>query len=70
MCARHGIAIAAAALQLPLAHPAIASVVTGIAGAAEATANLAHCRASIPASFWSELKHEGLLAGTAPVPGP
>jgi len=67
-CARHGIAIAAAALQFPLAHPAIASVVTGIASAAEATANLAHCRARIPAAFWNELKHEGLIADAAPTP--
>jgi len=68
VCARHGVALAAAALQFPLAHPAVASVVTGMRSAAEAEANLAHCRAVIPRAFWQELKHEGLIAVDAPVP--
>jgi len=68
VCARQGVALAAAALQFPLAHPAVASVVTGMRNAAEAEANLAHCRAPIPAAFWEELKHEGLVAARAPVP--
>ena len=68
VCSRHGVALAAAALQFPLAHPAVASVVTGMRSAAEAQANLAHCRAAIPAAFWQELKHEGLIAAGAPVP--
>jgi len=68
VCARHGVALAAAALQFPLAHPAVASVVTGMRNAEEAQANLAHCRAAIPAAFWDELKHEGLVAAIAPVP--
>ncbi|HUH94964.1 MAG TPA: aldo/keto reductase [Casimicrobiaceae bacterium] len=68
VCSRHGVALAAAALQFPLAHPAVASVVTGMRNAAEAQANLAHCGAAIPAAFWDELKHEGLIAVDAPVP--
>ena len=44
VCARHGVALPAAALQFPLAHPAVASVVTGMRSAAEVEANLAHCR--------------------------
>ena len=68
VCARHGVALAAAALQFPLAHPAVASVVTGMRDGDEVRANLAHCAAAIPAAFWSELRHEGLIAATAPVP--
>ena len=68
VCARHGVALAAAALQFPLAHPAVASVVTGMRSAAEAAANVAHCRAAIPPAFWAELKHERLIAAAAPVP--
>jgi D-threo-aldose 1-dehydrogenase len=67
-CARHDVAIAAAALQFPLAHPAVASVVTGMRSAAEADANLRHCRAAIPRQLWEELKHERLIAADAPVP--
>ena len=68
VCARHGVALPAAALQFPLAHPAVASVVTGMRSAREVEANLAHCAARIPGAFWEELKHEGLIAGEAPVP--
>jgi D-threo-aldose 1-dehydrogenase len=69
VCARHDVALAAAALQFPLAHPAVASVVTGMRSAAEARANIAHCRTRIPAAFWEELKHARLIAAEAPVPG-
>jgi D-threo-aldose 1-dehydrogenase len=68
VCARHGVAIAAAALQFPLAHPAVASVVTGMRSASEAKTNLAHCLAPIPRAFWDELKNLGLIALHAPVP--
>lgn len=67
VCARHGVAIGAAALQFPLAHPAIASVVAGMRSREEVAANLAHCRAAIPPAFWQELKHERLIAAAAPV---
>jgi D-threo-aldose 1-dehydrogenase len=69
VCATHQVAIAAAALQFPLAHPAVASVVTGMRSKDEVVANLAHCRATIPSEFWIELKKEGLLDRDAPVPG-
>ncbi|MEO8754970.1 MAG: aldo/keto reductase [Casimicrobiaceae bacterium] len=68
VCSRHGVAIAAAALQFPLAHPVVASVVTGMRSPAEAAANLGHVRAAIPVAFWDELRHEGLIAREAPVP--
>ena len=68
VCARHHIAIAAAALQFPLAHPAVASVVTGMRNIDEAAANLGHCQAAIPSDFWDELKRERLIAADAPVP--
>jgi D-threo-aldose 1-dehydrogenase len=68
VCARHGVNIAAAALQFPLAHPAVASVVTGMGNPREVAENLAHCRATIPGAFWDEMKHEGLIAANAPVP--
>jgi D-threo-aldose 1-dehydrogenase len=66
VCGRHGVALAAAALQFSLHHPAISSVVTGMRNATEAAANLAHVRAAIPAAFWAELKAEGLIEPSAP----
>ena len=67
-CARHGVTLAAAALRFPLAHPAVGAIVVGARSAAEVAANLAMSEAIIPARFWAELKSEGLLSATAPVP--
>ena len=48
-CARHGVALAAAALQFPLAHPGHRERRHGHAPARpKRRANLAHCRAPIP----------------------
>jgi D-threo-aldose 1-dehydrogenase len=58
----------AAALQFPLAHPAIAAVIPGAVQPSEAERNIATMRVEIPADLWAELKHEGLLHPEAPVP--
>jgi D-threo-aldose 1-dehydrogenase len=68
VCARHGVGLQAAAIQFPLAHPAMASVAAGYRGPAEVSAALAACRAPIPGDFWAEMKHEGLIEADAPVP--
>ena len=69
VCDRHGVPLPAAALQFPLAHPAVASVIPGPRSSAEFTENLGLMRMAIPAELWAELKHEGLLRPDAPVPG-
>lgn len=61
VCARHSVAIAAAALQFPLRQRAITSVVTGMRDPDEARANLAHVAAPIPAAFWREMETELLI---------
>jgi D-threo-aldose 1-dehydrogenase len=68
VCARHAVPLAAAALQFPLAHPAIASVIPGALAPAEVAQNAAHLRRAIPADLWAELRHEGLLHPQAPTP--
>jgi len=68
VCRRHGVALAAAALQFPLAHPAVSTLIPGAASRAEVLQNTQHLRAGIPADLWSELEHEGLLRPDAPVP--
>ena len=65
---RHGTALRAAALQFPLAHSAVASVVPGAITPAEALQNAEALRESVPATFWEELKADGLLRADAPVP--
>ena len=68
VCGRHGVPLAAAALQFPLAHPAVASVIPGARSAAEMTANIAHMAQPIPAALWAELRETGLIRADAPVP--
>ncbi len=68
ICARHGVALAAAALHFVLAHPAVASVIPGALSAAEVRQNAAHLRRAIPADLWAELRHAKLLHQEAPIP--
>lgn len=64
----HDVALPAAALQFPLAHPAVAAVIPGAVGPEQVRRNLAHLAAPIPAGFWSDLRGEGLIEVDAPVP--
>ena len=68
VAARHGVDIGAAALQFPLAHPAVLSVIPGARSIAEVRANVARYHSEIPATFWVECVGEGLIASHAPVP--
>jgi D-threo-aldose 1-dehydrogenase len=68
VCRRHGVPLAAAALQFPLGHPAVAAIIPGAVHPDEVEQNLAHMRTDIPADLWAELKAEGLLHPDAPVP--
>lgn len=68
VCGAHGVPLAAAALQFPLAHPAVCAIIPGPRSVAEFESNLALFTWSIPASLWSDLKATGLLHADAPVP--
>lgn len=68
VCDRHGVPLAAAALQFPLGHPAVVSVIPGANSPEQVRSNLAHFRQPIPAAFWDELKAQNLLRADAPVP--
>jgi D-threo-aldose 1-dehydrogenase len=70
VCARHGVAIAAAALQFPLAHPAITTVVIGARSKQEVEQNVGFINTSIPEQLWADLLAAGLLQPGTPVPGP
>jgi D-threo-aldose 1-dehydrogenase len=66
VCLRHGVPLKAAALQFPLAHPAVASVLTGARSRAEALENDGLFHRPIPAALWQELKAESLIVADAP----
>jgi D-threo-aldose 1-dehydrogenase len=54
-CARHRVALPAAALRFGLRHPATACVLAGMGTAAEVTQNLAWLRAPLPEALWDDL---------------
>lgn len=61
VCTRHGVSLAAVALQFPARHPAVASVVTGMRSAQEVADNLKLMRTTIPAGLWTALEQDGLI---------
>jgi D-threo-aldose 1-dehydrogenase len=67
VCSRHSVTLPAAAIQFPLFHPAVASVVVGHQTPREVKTNLGWLQDPIPAAFWNELLDEGLLPAGAPV---
>jgi D-threo-aldose 1-dehydrogenase len=69
VCRAHGVPLAAAAIQFPLAHPKVSSVVIGAISAAEIRQNFELMSLPIPVALWRDLKSEGLVRGNAPVPG-
>jgi D-threo-aldose 1-dehydrogenase len=68
ICATHGVPLKAAALQFPLAEPAVASVVMGASQPEEVADNVALASLVIPAALWRDLATAGLIAEGARVP--
>jgi len=70
VCMAHGVALATAALQFPLTHPCVASVIPGMASKAEVESNLSRFATAIPPALWADLKSQNLLHEAAPLPAP
>jgi len=68
ICRDHGVPMAAAAIQFPLAHPVVAGVITGPFSPDQVRQNLGWLDTTIPGGVWSDLKREGLLEADVPVP--
>ncbi|MBM3545974.1 MAG: aldo/keto reductase [Alphaproteobacteria bacterium] len=68
VCRAHGVPLAAAALQFPLAHPVVAGSVVGARTAEEVRSNQALLGDTIPAPLWADLKAQHLIAAGAPTP--
>ena len=56
------ISLPAAALQFPLRHPAVASVLTGAGSVKELRENISNFDAQIPDDLWSQMESEGLIS--------
>jgi D-threo-aldose 1-dehydrogenase len=68
LCEEFSVPLQAAALQFPLGHPSVASVVAGCANGAEARNCAAMFSHPIPRDFWRALRERGLVDPLAPLP--
>lgn len=68
VCEAHGVPLPAAAMHFCLGHPAVASVVLGAVKPEEVNRNVELMSTKVPAGLWADLKTEGLLEASAPVP--
>jgi D-threo-aldose 1-dehydrogenase len=70
VCDTFDVEMPAAALQFPLAHPAVVSVVVGSRSAAEIYQAVRWLEQPVADGLWNELKRQGLMEAEAPVPQP
>jgi len=68
VCAEFGVPLPAAALQFPLTHPAVCSVLPGPRSPQELDGILDWWRVDIPVALWTALREEGLVAAGTPLP--
>jgi D-threo-aldose 1-dehydrogenase len=61
VCTRWDVPLAAAAVQFPLGHPAVACVLVGCRSSAEVDEDVALFELDVPLGLWEELREEGLL---------
>ncbi len=69
VCSDHKVRLIDAALQFPLAHPVVKTLIPGSKTPREASSSVDILNASIPAEFWRDLMDKGLLRKDVPVPG-
>jgi D-threo-aldose 1-dehydrogenase len=68
VCDRHAVPLIAAALQFPLAHPAVSAVLPGPRNVREMDENSDLLRYPIPPALWADLRDAKLLHPDAPTP--
>jgi len=68
VCREFDVALPAAALQFPLAHPAVVSCVVGAHTPTQLQQNIAWLQMDLPAAFWAALHERGLVDERAPLP--
>jgi D-threo-aldose 1-dehydrogenase len=67
VCKSHNVPMVAVALNFPLGHEAVASIIPGFAKATD-LANIGYFRQAIPDTLWADLREAGLLHPAAPIP--
>jgi D-threo-aldose 1-dehydrogenase len=67
VCDKYDVTLAAAALQFPLAHALVSSVIPGLGSPQQVAQTVGLFREPIPSAFWHELRRQGLLRLDAPI---
>ena len=68
ICDKHDVPLAAAAIQFPLAHPRVGTVLIGPRTIGELDMDLSLFQVKIPPKLWADLRREGLLGADVPTP--
>jgi D-threo-aldose 1-dehydrogenase len=68
ICREFDVPLPAAALQFPLAHPAVVSCMAGAHDAAQLRQNVAWLEQPLPDALWLALRERGLIDERAPLP--
>ncbi len=68
VCAEFEVPLPAAALQFPLAHPAVANVLSGMRLPDQVRRNVDWMRQPIPGALWHALRDRGLIHAGVPLP--
>jgi D-threo-aldose 1-dehydrogenase len=68
ICDSYDVPLAAAAIQFPLAHPRVCTVLIGARSIDELEADLSLFDVEIPPQLWSDLKRADLLGADVPTP--
>ncbi|WP_405021170.1 aldo/keto reductase [Kitasatospora sp. NBC_00070] len=68
VCGRYGVPLRTAALQFPLGHPAVRSVLVGARSPEQVDDSVAMFELPVPGALWADLKGAGLLPEHAPTP--
>jgi D-threo-aldose 1-dehydrogenase len=68
ICDTHGVPLAAAALQFPLSHPQVLTVIAGMGTQDEVRQAADYVRRPVPQQLWVDLRTAGLIRPDAPVP--
>jgi D-threo-aldose 1-dehydrogenase len=68
VCREFGVPLQAAALQFPVAHPAVVSCIPGAQNIDQLRRNAQWSAQPLPAALWAALRDAGLLDPAAPVP--
>jgi len=69
VCQRHDVPLTAAALQFPLAHPAVIAVLTGPRNLEETIQNIEAFQLDLPEELWADFRSSGLVPEDVPLPG-